>query len=188
MAAQDDLDGRSLFVTLTWADQPKDLDLCIAHADGVVSSKNAAAKPGDGAKAGAVPKGITYISNSSDAGFGRRQSPQNIQKTLPFSRAGRSCGCAHPSQIRLLRCCIVTYGRRGCVSAGPKVVQIMQPTSAKLKVYVMDRAKQDPKVCGYHPPEDLFSAPMILFEGTFLCASRRVLANLCVCWSSATGR
>lgn len=71
MASQEDLDGRSLFVTLSWADQPKDLDLCIAHADGVISSKNAAAKPGEGGKAGAVPKGITYLSNSnSDNGFG----------------------------------------------------------------------------------------------------------------------
>ena len=93
MAAQDDLDGRSLFVTLTWADQPKDLDLCIAHADGVVSSKNAAAKPGEGAKAGAVPKGITYIPNSnSDAGFGRRQKTPKIQKTLAlFLRALFMC-------------------------------------------------------------------------------------------------
>jgi hypothetical protein len=71
MASQEDLDGRSLFVSLSWADQPKDLDLCIAHADGVVSSKNAAAKPGEGAKAGNVPKGITYLPNSiTDAGFG----------------------------------------------------------------------------------------------------------------------
>jgi len=28
----------------------------------------------------------------------------------------------------------------------------MQPTSAKLKVYVMDRAKQDPKVCVFLSP------------------------------------
>ena len=60
MASQEDVDARSLFISLTWAGQPLDLDLCVAHADGVVSSQQA----GKGA-----PKGITYVS-TTDKGYG----------------------------------------------------------------------------------------------------------------------
>ena len=60
MASQEDVDARSLFISLTWAGQPLDLDLCVAHADGVVSSQEA----GKGA-----PKGITYVS-TTDKGYG----------------------------------------------------------------------------------------------------------------------
>jgi len=93
MASPEDLDAKSILVTLSWADQPKDLDLCIGHADGVVKSNSAVeTKPAN------APKGISVITSHLESGF------------------------------------------------GPKTISVMQPISAKLKVYVMDRSSpKDPK-------------------------------------------